>query len=53
MALKQLDWERAMGDVAVGNFGAMWRPFADAGLHKDAVKLELLKYSQAAYNQRR
>ena len=54
MALKRLDWERAMGDVAVRNFGAVWQPLpSDAGLHKDAAELALLKYSQAAYNQRR
>jgi lipoate-protein ligase A len=54
LSLAKIDWQQAVCDVAVRDFGAQWLQFElDTSLRENAERLTLEKYSQAAYNQKR
>lgn len=53
-SLSRDDWEKAMCDVAIENFGAMWMEFVTAeNFASRASALTKEKYSHASYNQKR
>jgi lipoate-protein ligase A len=52
--IHRVDWENAMGDVAVANYGITWKEFAaDAALNRRGIELAEMIYAQAAHNERR
>jgi lipoate-protein ligase A len=52
--LQRVDWESALRDVAVTDYGIFWKEFtADASLNRQAAELAETIYSQAAHNERR
>jgi lipoate-protein ligase A len=52
--IERADWENAMCDVAVANYGITWKEFAaNAALNRRAVELAEMIYAQAAHNERR
>jgi len=54
LSVAKIDWQQAMCDVAVRDFGARWSEFElDTLLREQAERLTLEKYSQRAYNQKR
>ena len=54
VSLAREQWERAMSDVAVEEFGVDWQPFANDAAWSAAVEnLVREKYSQIGYNQKR
>ncbi len=54
ISLSRSDWEIAMCDVAVENFGAIWTEFIpDPNVTDAASRFVREKYSQAGYNQKR
>ncbi len=54
LPLAKIDWQQAVCDVAVRDFGAQWAEFdPDTWLRERAEALAREKYAQAAYNQKR
>jgi lipoate-protein ligase A len=54
LSLAKIDWQQAVCDVAVRDFGAQWSEFEpDTLLRERAEALAREKYAQAAYNQKR
>jgi len=54
LSLAKIDWQQALCDMAVRDFGVHWSEFElDTSLRENAERLTLEKYSQAAYNQKR
>lgn len=54
ISLAKIDWQQAMCDVAVRDFGVHWSEFElDTSLREAAEKLAIKKCSQPGYNQKR
>jgi len=54
LKLAKVDWQQAMCDVAVREFGVRWAEFElDTALRERAEELSREKYAQSAYNRRR
>jgi len=54
LSLAKIDWQQAVCDVAVRDFGVHWSEFElNTSLREQAERLALEKYSQATYNQKR
>lgn len=54
LSLAKIDWQQAVCDVAVRDFGVQWSEFEpDTSLRENAERLALEKYSQPGYHQKR
>jgi lipoyl(octanoyl) transferase len=52
--IQRVDWEHAFCDVAVADYGIVWKEFAaDAALNRRAAELAETIYAQATHNERR